>query len=261
MAENKNQEVRENSVVVTARRALGLGKMYIFLAIFITILRLTVINPVYYVGAIGHVNITSLNSSVNQSVSASVKDAKVNSELSLFTVPFDVLPVIMLLTPIIVLFVYDKNNGVLEYLLSLGITQRDIYLRYLYAALLIACIYMIILIAADTLYSYASSGISSAVALLPIFAIAVIIALSTVAFVITIMMAFSVLQKSRAGGNQPLALSIGLVGVVPGYFIPFLFAFNTAILLEIAQAAILALIALTVILLSSRLIRREKLLP
>lgn len=243
MAESKNQEVRENSVVVTARRALGLNKMYVFMAIFITVIRLTVINP------------TSAGAIVHAGAMVS------SSELSLLTVPFDVLPVIMLLTPIVVLFVYDKNNGVLEYVLSLGMTQRDVYLRYLYAALLIACVYLIIFIGADTLYSYAASGISSTVALLPILAIGVIIALSTVAFVITIMMAFSVLQKSRAGGNQPLALTIGLVGVVPGYFIPFVFQYNTAILLEIAQAAILALVALAVILLSSSLIRREKLLP
>jgi hypothetical protein len=243
MAENRNQEVRENSVVVTARRALELGKTYIFIAIFITIIRLTVINPAY-------------GGSISQAVAVS------SSELSLLTIPFDVLPVTMLITPIVLLFVYDKNNGVLEYLLSLGMTQRDIYLRYLYAALLITCAYMTIFIAADTLYSYASSGISSMMALLPMLAIGAIIAFSTVAFVITMMMAFSVLQKNRAGGNQPLAIVLGtFVGVIPGYIMPFVFPFNTAILLEIAQAAILALIALAVILLSSRLIRREKLLP
>jgi hypothetical protein len=245
VAENKNQEVRENSVVITARRALGLSKMYIFIAILITVIRLTIINQAS-MGLIRNVYAKVVSS----------------SELSLLTVPFDVLPVTMLITLIIILFVYDKNNGVLEYLLSLGMTQRDIYLRYLYAALLIACIYLIIFIAADTLYSYALSGISSIVTLLPTLAIGVIIAFSTVAFVITMMMAFSVLQKSRAGGNQPLAILLGtFVGVVPGYFIPFLFTFNTAILLEIVQASILVLIALAVILLSSRLISREKLLP
>jgi hypothetical protein len=243
MAENRNQEVRENSVVVTAMRALGISKMYIFLAILFTVIRLTVINPTY-------------GGTISQAVQVS------SSELSLLTVPFDVLPVTMLITPIVILFVYDKNNGVLEYLLSLGMTQQDIYLRYLYAALLITCAYMAIFIAADTVYSYASSGISSMVALLPLLAIGVIIAFSTVAFVITMMMAFSVLQKSRAGGNQPLAILLGtFVVVIPGYTIPFAFPFNIAILLEIAQAAILALIALAVILLSSRLIKREKLLP
>jgi uncharacterized membrane protein (DUF485 family) len=244
MAENKNQGVRENSAVVTARRALGLGKTYIFLAIFITIIRLTAINPAF-LGTIIHVNGIS----------------SVSSELFLFSVPFDVLPVIMLLTPIVVLFVYDKNNGVLEYVLSLGMTPRDIYLRYLYAALLIACAYLIILIAANTLFLYASSGISSIVAQLPTLAIGVIIAFSIVAFVITVMMAFSVLQKSRAGGNQPLAMTLGAVGVIPTYFLPFLFPFDIAILIEIGEATILALIALAVILLSSRLIKREKLLP
>ncbi|MEM0127368.1 MAG: hypothetical protein QXW29_05080, partial [Thermoplasmatales archaeon] len=211
MAENKNQEIRENSVVITARRALGLSKTYIFSAIFITVLRLTIINPTFW-GTIGQMvaNVSS-------------------TELSLLSIVFDVLPVIMLITPIVILFVYDKNNGVLEYLLSLGMTQRDIYLRYLYASLLIACVYLIIFAIADTLYLYVSSGISSMVTQLPILAIGVIIAFSIVAFVITMMMAFSVLQKSRAGGNQPLAITLGLVGIIPDYFIPFVFPFSTAV--------------------------------
>lgn len=244
MTENKNQEIRENSVVVTARRALGLSKMYIFIAALITALRLTIINP-SFLSAIGSLNGASSSS----------------PQLSLFAIPFNVLPALMLITTIVILFVYDKNNGVLEYLLSLGMTQRDIYLRYLYAALLMTCTYLVILVGGFTLYTYALSGIGSAIALLPIFAISVIIALSTAAFAITIMMAFSVLQKSRAGGNQPLAMTIAVLLVVPDYFVPFAFSFKTTILLETAQAAILALVALAVIMLSSRLIRREKLLP
>lgn len=244
MAENKNIGVRENSVVVTARRALGLNKTYIFIAVLITALRLTVINP-SFLSAIG--SLKGASSSV--------------PELSLFTIPFDVLPALMLATTIVILFVYDKNNGVLEYLLSLGMTQRDIYLRYLYAALLMSCAYLAILIGGFTLYTYASSGIGPAIALLPTFAIGAMIALSTVAFAITVMMAFSVLQKSRAGGNQPLAMTVAIFLVVPDYFLPFAFPFGTAILLEIAQAVTLAFVALAVILLSPRLIRREKLLP
>lgn len=37
--------------------------------------------------------------------------------------PLDVLPAMMLSMAVLILFVYDKNNGVLEYLFSLGMTQ------------------------------------------------------------------------------------------------------------------------------------------
>ena len=39
--------------------------------------------------------------------------------------------------PVVMLFVYDKNNGVLEYLLSTGLDQLDIFKGYLKASLLL----------------------------------------------------------------------------------------------------------------------------
>jgi len=68
-------------------------------------------------------------------------------------------------------------------------------------------------------------------------------------------------RKPRAGGNQPLAMTLGLVGVFPGYFIPFLFQYNTAVEVEIVEGALIAAIALVLVALSGRLVRREKLLP
>ncbi len=40
--------------------------------------------------------------------------------------------------PVILLYVYDKNNGVLEHLLSIGWNQNDIFKQYLKAALFLA---------------------------------------------------------------------------------------------------------------------------
>jgi hypothetical protein len=257
--ESKNTELRENQVIVTAKRALGINKFYIAIAIIIGFGVLFFLNPTY-------VNLSIYSNSSNHSINASM-DMKTpiggNNALGvpLLAVPFSVLPMMMLTTPMVILFVYDKDNGVLEYLLSLGMTQRRIYTRYLKAALLIAGAYLLIFGTLNLLYSFVQFGTTYLSTMLVILGIGALIAVSTVAFIITMMMIFSSLQKSRSGGNQPLAISLGLVGVLPGYFIPFILSYNTAIVVEIVQGAIIAVVALSLILMSPRLINREKFLP
>jgi hypothetical protein len=257
------QEKRENQTIVTAKRALGLSKMYLAIAIILGIAVVFFLDPTY-LGAASTSNSISNNSTASSSNSIAstghLKSAIVSS-VALLAVPFSILPMLMLTTPMVILFVYDKNNGVLEYLLSLGMTQRQIYARYLTAALLIASLYILIFGALNIGYSYLTSGSQFTAELLLILTIGGIIAISTVAFMITMMMIFSVLQKSRAGGNQPLAITLGLVGVGPGYIIPFIFTFNTAIIVEIIQAAIIAGVTITLVASSGKLVKREKLLP
>lgn len=255
-------EVRENQIIVTAKRALGLNKFYVAIAIIIGIGVLIFLNPTY-------VNISKYSNSSNASnhsinittVASTETGANAALGLPLLAVPFSVMPMLMLTTPMVILFVYDKNNGVLEYLISLGMTQRDIYARYLNAALLVAASYLLIFGALNLLYSFVLFGTIYLSTMLMILGIGALIALSTVAFIITMMMIFSSLQKTRSGGNQPLAISLGLVGVFPGYFIPFLLPYSTAIAVEIVQGAIIAAVALILIAMSSRLIQREKFLP
>src|SRR5208283_5693539 len=86
----------------------------------------------------------------------------------LLALPLDMVPVLMLATPVVLLFVYDKNNGVLEYLLSLGMTQRDIYMRYIKAALLLAFVFSIIFVPAVLAYTYATQGAGAVATILPI---------------------------------------------------------------------------------------------
>ena len=45
--------------------------------------------------------------------------------------------------PVILLYVYDKNNGVLEHLLSIGWDQNDIFKQYLKAALFLSSIVLV----------------------------------------------------------------------------------------------------------------------
>ncbi|HYB76412.1 MAG TPA: hypothetical protein VEC08_05600 [Nitrososphaerales archaeon] len=240
-----------NQVIVTAGRALGINRFYLAYAIMMGFGVLVFLNPS------SSIRITSLISTAG--ITSGAANAK--AAIPLLAVPFTVLPMMMLTTPVVVLFAYDKSNGMLEYLLSLGTTQRDIYLRYLDAALLDAVVYLLFFGALNALYSYIQSGTGGLSTTGVILGTGGLIAVSTVAFIMTVMMIFSSLQKSRAGGNQPLAMTLGLVGVFPGYFIPFLFQYNTAVEVEIVEGALIAAIALVLVALSGRLVRREKLLP
>jgi hypothetical protein len=255
--ERRGTEFRENQVIVTAKRALGINKLYIVIAIIIGFGVLFFLNPTYTnisnSALIRNISIGSFTTNQTNAGSAQA--------LPLLAVPFSVLPMMMLTTPMVILFVYDKNNGVLEYLLSLGMTQREIYARYLKAAMLIAVSYVLIFGALNLLYSFVRFGTIYLSTMLLILGIGALIALSTVAFIMTMMMIFSSLQKSRNGGNQPLAITLGFVGLFPGYFIPFVFNYGTAIALEITQGAIIGVVALALMLMSSRLIKREKFLP
>ena len=56
----------------------------------------------------------------------------------LLSVSFMAFGLLMFTMPVTLLYVYDKNNGVLEYLLSLGWNQSDIFKQYLKAALFLA---------------------------------------------------------------------------------------------------------------------------
>lgn len=165
---------------------------------------------------------------------------------------------VLIATPVLLLFVYDKNNGVLEYLLSTGMTQYSLFRSYLQAALALAGILLLVLVlsnAAITLLFGRSA------ALLPaITALISVLGLSAVAFTTVLMMAFSSLQKQRVGANQPLGIGLGVVLVMPSYIIPLIFP-EIALTIVSLNAAIATALALVAFLLAGRLVKREKLLP
>jgi hypothetical protein len=267
--ENEKRGIRDAPTLVTVRRALGLTKTYVLLTVFISALAIAVWGNVMYVGAGTGTNSTS-NSTVSntlasnaipQNAALATNSLKAGSGLPLLALPLDVAPVLMLLTPVVLLFVYDKNNGVLEYLLSLGMTQRDIYMRYLKAALLLVCIFSLFFVPATLAYGYVVYGASAVEAILPIPLLAVPFALAVATFMVLAMMAFSSLQKTRAGSNQPLGLIVGWLGTAPGYLIALTLPFEAAIYADVVLAAVIAIIALVFLMSSEKLIRREKFLP
>jgi hypothetical protein len=59
---------------------------------------------------------------------------------------------------------------------------------------------------------------------------------------VTAMMTFSSLQKTRAGSNQPLGLIVGWLITIPGYLVPFIFSFEASIYADLAIAAIISVV-------------------
>ncbi|MFH0896961.1 MAG: hypothetical protein V1850_02785 [Candidatus Bathyarchaeota archaeon] len=160
--------------------------------------------------------------------------------------------------PVVMLFVYDKNNGVLEYLLSAGFDQLDIFKGYVKASLSLAAYLLVFSNTFNTaigIYLGTNLGLLASITVLT-FAIGI----SEVFLVTVSMMAFSSLQKTPMGANQPLGVIIGIIPMFPALIFPLVFP-SYAIVIDISIAAVTLLISFVVLLSISRLILREKLLP
>jgi hypothetical protein len=145
----------------------------------------------------------------------------------------------------------------LEYLLSLGWNQSDIFKRYLKTALFLALTLFIAEFAANVVTSVFAGTTPLALVLL---ALTAALGFSAVSLATVAMMAFSSLQKQRVGANSPLALVIGVAVIIPTFYISFL-PFSVAFLVDLSIAVVAGGLSIVLLILSSRLIRREKMLP
>ena len=259
--DGQKRSVMDSPSVVTARRALGIMKTYIAITIFFSILATVAWNPGNYASG------NNLNATSNASPANTVAhDAKFlggsfgGTSIILLAVPLYAIPLLALAMSVLILFVYDKNNGVLEYLMSLGLSQKDIYKRYLKASLLLTSLVLAIFIPANLAYSRIVYGPAIFYKILPVYPLITLFALAVVTFMSMCMMAFSALQKARAGSNQPLGMVIGYLATVPAYF-ALAFPLAAGLLFDLAIVAIIALVSIAMLLSSDRLIRRETFLP
>lgn len=179
----------------------------------------------------------------------------IGSALTYIVVPFSAIFGLLITTPTYLLFVNDKNVGVLEYLLAVGMSQREVFAGYLKAALQLSLVAVLPSFALNLVLSASgpeAAGLAGGLGLLT--------AIADVSLVTFLMIAFSSMQRRPTGMNSPVGITIGVVLVLPE--IVFLFPLGAAILwLDLAIAA--AMLATTTFLLLSvdRLIMREKLLP
>jgi hypothetical protein len=185
-----------------------------------------------------------------------------SSNAQFFLLPVSIMTFGMLMfpTPVILLYVYDKNNDVLEYLLSLGWNQKDIFRQNLKDALFQALtLFIPESIAVTTTGAIAGSQAIFLLDLLVLLLTAVL-DFSVVSLVTASMMAFSSLQKQRVGANDPLALVIGVVFIFPTFYLSFL-GFIPEFIVELSLSILAGALSAALLILSSRLIRREKMLP
>ena len=222
-----------NNTLIFAKRSLSLSKIYSGMGIFFV----------------------AFGTFIADAITFLAKGAP--EALFLVAVPFMSLGILIFTTSIILLYVYDKNNGVLEYLLSLGWSQSDIFKSYLKTALFLALTLFIA--------GFAVNVISSVIAGTTLFTLALLaltaaLGFSAVSLATVSLMAFSSLQKQRVGANSPLALTVGAVVIIPTFYISFL-PFFVTFLVDLFIAGFAGTLSIGLLVLSSRLIRREKMLP
>ena len=231
---------------VTMKRSTRLSKSYIILGIFLTIYGVVLSNLMTIIPSI-------IPPDINSPVPIDL-----TSSFPLLSIALLSLSAVMFALPVVMLFVYDKNNGVLEYLLSTGLDQLDIFKGYVKASLVLATYLLLFAIILNTTVGVLLG--TSLTLLATIAALTFTIGISEVFLVSVCMVAFSSLQKTPMGANQPLGIIVGVIPMFPALLLPIAFP-TYAIAVDLTIAAITLLASLALLLSTGRLIRREKLLP
>ena len=231
---------------VTMKRSTRLSKSYIIIGAFLTIYGVVLSNLMSIIPSIIPPDINT--------------PAPINltSNFPLLSIALLSSAAVLFALPPVMLFVYDKNNGVLEYLLSTGLDQLDIFKGYVKASLVLATYLLFFAVILNTLVGILLG--TSLTLLVTIAILAFVIGISEVFLVSVCMVAFSSLQRTPMGANQPLGVIIGVVPMFPALILPLAFP-TYAIIVDLTIAAITLLASLALLLSTGRLIRREKLLP
>jgi hypothetical protein len=230
---------------ITAKRSVNFNRTYIIMGAVISIYGIIISNI-----------LTLLPTNTANLASTSSVDLK--QIFPFLSIALLALSALIFATPVILLFVYDKNNGVFEYLLSTGLDQSDIFKGYLKASLGLA----ILLLSTSSVVNFAVEAYLGTqwTLMANISVLTLAIGISVVSIVTVAMMAFSSLQKNPSGANQPLGIILGVVPILPSLLLPLVLP-SLATVLELAIAAMTILISIGLLLSAGKLILREKLLP
>ncbi len=229
---------------VTLRRSVRLSRTYFILGVVISVYGIIISNLLSLIPA--------------SSTNLSVPPVDLKNSFPFLSVALLSLSGLLFSLPVVMLFVYDKNNGVLEYLLSIGFDQLDIFKGYVKASLSLATYLLIFSILFNSVLGiFLKTDLGSIVVMA---VLTFVIGLSEVFLVTISMIAFSSLQKTPMGANQPLGVIIGIIPMFPALILPLVFpAF--AVVIDILIAVATLLFSLALLLSIRRLILREKLLP
>ncbi len=231
---------------VTMKRSTRLSKSYVIIGIFLTIYGVVLSNLMTIIPSI-------IPPDMNTPTPVDL-----TSSFPLLSIALLSLSAVLFALPVIMLFVYDKNNGVLEYLLSTGLDQLDIFKGYVKASLVLASYLLVFAIILNTVVGVLLG--TSLTILVSIAILSFVIGISEVFLVSVCMVAFSSLQRTPMGANQPLGVIIGVVPMFPALILPLVFP-TYAIVVDLTIAGVTLIISLALLLSVGRLISREKLLP
>ncbi len=226
-----------------AKRGMRLGIMYVALSFFLAVLGIIL----SAVGALVPGNLPAQGAPVD-----------VNAYISLIPVPLVAMGGLMAATPVSLLFVHDKENGTLEYLLSMGFDQRDVFRAYLAASLLLGLAPLVVGGAATSAVAI-DQGRGAGMAA-TILACSLALGFAAVALVAVLMSAFGALQRQPMGMNQPLGIAIGALAIIAAMIAPSTMP-ALQVILELAISAILSIVSVALLALTPKLIRREQMLP
>ena len=227
----------------TMKRSVKLSKTYIAIGAFLT----------------GYgIVLSNLMSVLPPDLAPTASPINLSGVFPLLSVALLSIAAVLFALPVIMLFVYDKNNGVLEYLLSTGLDQLDIFKAYVKAALALTAYLLITSISINTIVGVALGTNFTLLATIAILTIA--IGTSEVFLVSICMAAFSSLQKTPMGANQPLGVVVGVIPMFPALILPLAFPLY-AVAVDLSIAIITLLTSIALLLSVNRLIMREKLLP
>ena len=226
---------------VTLRRSINLSKTYVIIGLVLAVYGTILSNLVPLVTT------NTINTPID-----------LMNAFPFLSVAFLSLSALLFSMPVVLLFVYDKNNGIFEYLLSTGLDQLDIFKGYVKASLLLAASILSFAIFLNTIVGIFVG--TSFILLASIGVLTFSIGIAVVFLVTVIMIAFSSLQKTRMGANQPLGVSIGVIPVLPALILPIVFP-SYALVIDISIAVVILLASMGILLSIGKLIVREKLLP
>ena len=227
---------------VTAKRGLRLGFTYVVLS-FVMLVPAVLLQG---------------SSALNLPTHGVPEGVDLSLYLSLLAVPLVSLAGLLASMPVSLLFVHDKDNGTLEYLLSLGMDQKDVFRGYLGASLILGSVLLAVGVGLEATLGLASKIASSLLFTQVVLTIA--LGYSVISLVSILMSAFSSLQRQPMGANQPLGIAVGAMFLVAAMIVPAVVPALTLVL-ELGIAALITGITLSLLFLSGRLIRRERMLP
>ncbi|MGE5574777.1 MAG: hypothetical protein ACM3UL_01455 [Ignavibacteria bacterium] len=231
---------------VTMKRSTRLSKSYIIIGAITTIYGVVL------------ANLMTVTPSIVPADIGTPIPIDLTSNFPLLSIALLSMSAVLFALPVVMLYVYDKNNRVLEYLLSTGIDQLDIFKGYVKASLVLATYLLVFAVILNTAVGVLLG--TSLTLLATIAALTFAIGLSEVFLVSVCMVAFSSLQRTPMGANQPLGVVIGIIPMFPALILPILFP-TFAIIVDLTIAAVTLLASSALLLSIGRLIRREKLLP